>query len=108
MTARQVATVDAEGRVSGVHRDAEAGDAVSRTASRRNEEKLNTGRDDARASGIYGMQRFAMTIRQELEAIRNAVLEPASNGQTEGEINKLKTLKRGCVAVPASTFRARE
>ena len=27
----------------------------------------------ARASGIYGMQRFARTIRQDLEAVRNAV-----------------------------------
>ena len=49
---------------------------------------------DARASGIYAMQRFARTIRQDLEAVRNAVLEPWSNGQTEGQINKLKTLKR--------------
>jgi hypothetical protein len=48
----------------------------------------------ARASGIYGMQRFARTIRQDIEAVRNAVSEPWSNGQTEGQINKLKTLKR--------------
>ena len=32
--------------------------------------------------------------RLTLEAVRNAVLEPWSNGQTEGQINKLKTLKR--------------
>jgi transposase len=38
--------------------------------------------------------RFAKTIRQDLEAVRNAVSEPWSNGQTEGQINKLKTLKR--------------
>jgi len=47
-----------------------------------------------RASGIYAMQRFAKTIRQDLEAVRNAVSEPWSNGQTEGQINRLKTLKR--------------
>ena len=40
------------------------------------------------------MQRFARTIRQDLEAVRNAVLEPWSNGQSEGQINRLKTLKR--------------
>ena len=40
------------------------------------------------------MQRFGRTIRQDLEAVRNAVLEHWSNGQTEGQINKLKTLKR--------------
>ena len=49
---------------------------------------------DARASGIYAMQRFAKTIRQDLEAVRNAMSEPWSNGQTEGQINRLKTLKR--------------
>ncbi|MBV8793639.1 MAG: transposase [Hyphomicrobiales bacterium] len=48
----------------------------------------------ARASGIYGMQRFVRTIRQDIEAVRNAVSEPWSNGQTEGQINKLKTLER--------------
>jgi hypothetical protein len=48
----------------------------------------------ARSSGIYGMQRFARTIRQYIEALRNAESEPWSNGQTEGQINKLKTLKR--------------
>ena len=34
------------------------------------------------------------TIRQDIEAVGYAVLEPWSNGQTEGQINKLKTLKR--------------
>ena len=57
-------------------------------------EGLDSWLVDARASGIYAMQRFAKTIRQDLEAVRNAVLEPWSNGQTEGQINKLKTLKR--------------
>ena len=95
MTARQVANVDA----------LKAGSAEF-TAMRKlamrfrgrlrggTTEKLDTWLDDARASGIYGMQRFARTIRQDLEAVRNAVLEPWSNGQTEGQINKLKTLKR--------------
>ena len=49
---------------------------------------------DRRASGIYAMQRFAKTIRQDLEAVRNGVSEPSSNGQTERQINKLKTLRR--------------
>ena len=57
-------------------------------------ERLDAWLLDARAAGIYAMQRFARTIRQDLDAVRNAVLEPWSNGQTEGQINKLKTLKR--------------
>jgi transposase len=40
------------------------------------------------------MQRFAKTIRQDREAVRSAMSEPWSNGQTEGQINRLKTLKR--------------
>jgi transposase len=48
---------------------------------------------DARRSGIYSMQRFARALRHDIEAVRNAVLEPWSNGQTEGQINRLKTLK---------------
>jgi transposase len=48
----------------------------------------------ARRSGIYGMQRFARALRHDIEAVRNAVLEPRSNGQTGGQINRLKTLKR--------------
>jgi transposase len=57
-------------------------------------EKLDAWVADARKSGIYGMQRFARTLRQDIEAVRNTVLEPWSNGQTEGQINRLKTLKR--------------
>jgi len=56
-------------------------------------EGLDSWLIDARASGIYAMQRFAKTIRRDLEAVRNAVMQPWSNGQTEGQINKLKTLK---------------
>jgi transposase len=33
-------------------------------------------------------------VTHDIEAVRNAVLEPWSNGQTEGQINRLKTLKR--------------
>jgi len=40
------------------------------------------------------MQRVARTVSRDLEAVRNAIAEPWSNGQTEGQINKLKTLKR--------------
>ena len=31
---------------------------------------------------------------RDLQAVRNAITEPWSNGQTEGQINKLKMLKR--------------
>jgi transposase len=95
MTARQIANLDALKSAS-----TEFG-AMRRLAMRfqgllrgGTPEPLDSWLIDARASGIYAMQRFAKTIRQDLEAVQNAVMEPWSNGQTEGQINKLKTLKR--------------
>jgi hypothetical protein len=56
--------------------------------------RLDKWIDDAQRSGIYAMQRFACRLRGDIQAVRNAVAEPWSNGQTEGQINRLKTLKR--------------
>ncbi|MFL5282486.1 MAG: transposase, partial [Rhodopila sp.] len=57
-------------------------------------EKFDEWLRDAHASGLYGMPRFVRTLRQDLAAVQNAITEPWSNGQTEGQINRLKTLKR--------------
>jgi hypothetical protein len=57
-------------------------------------QKLGIWLDDAQQSGIYSMQRFARTVRRDLDAVTNALTEGWSNGQTEGHINRLKTLKR--------------
>jgi hypothetical protein len=57
-------------------------------------EGLDIWLTDARTSGIYGMRRFARTLRQDIDAVRNTVLERWSNGQVEGQINRLKSLKR--------------
>jgi len=57
-------------------------------------EKLDVWLHDADRSGLYGIRRFARTLRQDLAAVRNAITETWSNGQTEGQINRLKTLKR--------------
>ena len=54
---------------------------------------------DAQDCGIYAMQRFVRTLRSDLDAVRNAVTEPWSDGVTEGQISRLKMLKRamhGC------------
>jgi transposase len=40
------------------------------------------------------MQRLARILRGDIDAVRNAITERWSNGQTEGQINRLKTLKR--------------
>jgi len=47
-----------------------------------------------RGWGPYAMHRFARAVHQDIDAVRNAVLEPWSNGQTEGQVNRLKTIKR--------------
>jgi transposase len=49
---------------------------------------------DAHQSGLYAMQRFVRTLRRDIDAVRNALKERWSNGQTEGQVNRLKTLKR--------------
>jgi Transposase len=57
-------------------------------------ELLDTWLSDAVSSGVHAMRQFAATLRRDLVAVRNAILQPWSNGQTEGQINRLKTLKR--------------
>jgi len=49
--------------------------------------------NDAHQSGIYAVQQFVRTLPHDIVAVRNALTERWSNGQTEGQINRLKTLK---------------
>ena len=57
-------------------------------------QKFGAWLNDAQQSGIYAMQRFARTLRRDLDAVTNALTEGWGNGQAEGHINRLKTLKR--------------
>ncbi len=57
-------------------------------------EKLTAWMHDADHTALYGIRRFVHTLRQDLAAVRNAITETWSNGQTEGHINRLKMLKR--------------
>jgi transposase len=49
---------------------------------------------EAIASGIPELRRFAVKLRQDEAAVRAACTEPWSNGQTEGQVHRLKLLKR--------------
>jgi transposase len=40
------------------------------------------------------MERFVRTVKQDLSAVEAAVTEKWSNGPVEGQINRLKALKR--------------
>ncbi|WP_258124019.1 transposase [Mesorhizobium onobrychidis] len=50
--------------------------------------------DDAIDSDIIPIMRFARVLRRDIDAVNNAIELPWSNGQAEGQINRLKTLKR--------------
>jgi transposase len=56
--------------------------------------KLDRFLHDGRRSGIASMQQFARTLKRDQHAVRNAIAEPWSSGQAEGQTNRLKTLKR--------------
>jgi len=56
--------------------------------------KLEVWLHDAQRSGIHSIRQFAAMLRRDLAAVHNAITERWSNGQTEGQINRLKTLKR--------------
>ena len=45
-------------------------------------------------TGIDALVSFANGIRQDFEAVKNALALPWSNGQTEGQVNRLKVIKR--------------
>jgi transposase len=60
----------------------------------RKPERLSRWIADATQSGIYALQRFAKALWRDEEAVRNAIADPWSSGQVEGQINWLKTLKR--------------
>ncbi len=57
-------------------------------------EKLTAWLHDAQHSTLYGIRCFAQTLTLDLAAVRNAITERWSNGQVEGQINRLKILKR--------------
>jgi transposase len=60
----------------------------------RRAEKLDDWLDRAKASGVAEMRNFAIGLVRDLAAVRAALQLPWSNGQTEGQVNRLKTVKR--------------
>lgn len=54
-------------------------------------EKLDSWLADAKISLVRS---FANGVEKDIAAVRNAIISPWSNGQTEGQITKLKLIKR--------------
>lgn len=50
--------------------------------------------EEVTASGLPALKRFASKLRQDREAVRNALTLYWSQGQVEGQVNRLKLLKR--------------
>ncbi|MCA9919901.1 MAG: ISL3 family transposase [Anaerolineales bacterium] len=60
----------------------------------REAEKLEQWLQDAAASGVRSFISFASGLRQDITAVYNALSMSWSNGQTEGQVNRLKFIKR--------------
>jgi transposase len=64
------------------------------SAAKRASGNLERWLADARSSGVRALETFAQGLTQDAEAVRPAFTSPWSNGQTEGQVTKLKLLKR--------------
>ena len=60
----------------------------------RRPESLLPWLEDTDRSRISALKGFAKGIKQDLAAVTNALSLPWSNGQTEGQVNRLKLIKR--------------
>jgi len=57
-------------------------------------EALNAWLDECAASSVNALHTFAAGIRQDDKAVRSALKLPWSNAQTEGQVTRLKFIKR--------------
>lgn len=61
---------------------------------KRNKEALPAWMQAATNSGNAVLARFAASLKQDLAAVEAGLSLPWSNGQTEGQVNRLKLVKR--------------
>jgi transposase len=57
-------------------------------------EQLDGWLEQASACGVRELRRFALGLRQDYAAVRAALEYPWSQGQVEGQVNRLKQIKR--------------
>jgi transposase len=57
-------------------------------------EQLDSWLGQARACGVRELRRFALGLQQDYAAVRAALEYEWSQGQTEGQVNRLKQIKR--------------
>jgi transposase len=68
--------------------------SYTRMVREKRPEDLGGWLDASGVSGISALTTFAEGLRRDYAAVRAALEEPWSSGQAEGQINRLKTLKR--------------
>jgi transposase len=78
-------------RFTALVRECNAGNGADATAA---SAELDAWLVDAGNCGVQTMETFAAGLKQDDAAIRAALTTPWSNGQTEGQVNRLKTIKR--------------
>ena len=72
----------------------ELGQRFTDMVRERQHESLLPWLEDVAKSKISALTGFANGIKQDLAAVTNALSLPWSNGQTEGQVNRLKLIKR--------------
>ena len=94
-------TVDDDGLlnvVAGAHRDLAAlitiGDRWMEMVGTRQGVRFDQWLTDATGSAAKYIRQFALNLKKDEQAVRNACTMAWSNGQTEGHVNRLKALKR--------------
>lgn len=85
-------------RLAQVHSDLEQTLTLAQDFAALLRERRGDDLDDwlirAQRSGVPILRRFAASLRQDYAAVKAAAVLPYSNGPTEGNINRLKLLKR--------------
>ena len=80
------------------HRDLNTGISLAMDFAdlvrRRQPDKLVEWLEKAESSKIRAITGFASKLKDDLDAVRNGVTYQWSNGQVEGQVNRLKMLKR--------------
>ncbi|MDX2242234.1 MAG: transposase, partial [Leptolyngbyaceae cyanobacterium bins.302] len=60
----------------------------------RQSEQLDLWLERASSSSIKQFQNFAKSLQEDYQAVKAAVTLEVSNGQVEGQVNRLKMIKR--------------
>ena len=72
----------------------ELADRFQKLVKQRAATDLNEWIQAAKSSGLADLRNFAMGLQRDIDAVSNALKLPWSNGQTEGQVHRLKMIKR--------------